>query len=151
MDNAGHSDPRPAASAEKDSKSVSFIKYADTRKFKKRKLASVIALRLHKPTRYKRHDVKRNGEHTRRRTPRLSMSAARNPDVQYSHARQAMTRAYDFYKSIYADSPVKWDDFFCIGRRTEHLTQTAPRRGRISVNLSSSLGSKGEGGGRCSG
>ena len=120
-------------SAAKSSKSVSFTTFADTRRFNKRKLASVIALRNHKPTIFKRHNVRRDGEGSRRRTPRYSMSASRNPEVQYQHARQAMTRAYDFHKSLNATSPEKWDDFFCIGRRTVHSTEAAVRKGRISV------------------
>ena len=57
-----------------------------------------------------------------------------------------MTRAYDFHKSLNANSPEKWDDFFCIGRRTVHSTEAAVRKGRISVNLSTNLGSRDEGG-----
>ena len=66
----------------KSSKSVSFTKYADTRMFNRRKLASVIALRNHEPTIFKRHNVRRDGEASRRRAPRYSMSASRNPEVQ---------------------------------------------------------------------
>ena len=93
------------------SKVIRFAMYADTRKFTRHKLDNVIELRNHLPTTLKQ---------VKRRTPQASKAFRRNPEVQYHSCRRALNNAFQWFRSIHPTTKMSWEDFFCIGHRSDY-------------------------------